>query len=204
MNEWSEYYLLRVNNQNYFQHFSQKYGINIYNCIKRFHKSFSKNTIIIEEGCGIGNVTKYLVNFFPTNQYILCDNDDEMLELAKQNLKNQINCSNITFLQKDILSSNIIASNPKDDVLVITHGVLEHFGNLQLIDILKTVYTNKFSQLHYVPLEGYLTPSFGDERLLPKTLWRTLCLTIFNNVKDLCINKQDLYFYIDKNTTLKH
>lgn len=204
MNKWSEYYLLRVNNENYFQHFSQKYGINIYNCIKRFHKSFSENTIIIEEGCGIGNITKYLINFFPSNQYILCDNDDEMLALAKQNLKNQINCSNITFLQKDIFSTNTIAFNPGDDVLIITHGVLEHFNNFWIGKILKNINVKQISQLHYVPLDTYLTPSFGDERLLSKIHWETLCLTIFDDFEDVCINEQDLYFYIDKNTTLKY
>lgn len=36
-----------------------------------------------------------------------------------------------------------------------------------------------------------------------KSFWKTLCLEIFNTVNYLCISKQDLYFYINKNNTLK-
>ena len=43
--------------------------------------------------------------------------------------------------------------------------------------------------LHYVPLNGYKEPSFGDERLLPKEFWiemfNPIIYMVFNNNKDL-------------------
>ena len=62
----------------------------------------------------------------------------------------------------------------KSDV-IFGHGVLEHFSDEECVKIVSQQRENaRVKVVHYVPLDKYVTPSFGDERLLPAFHWVSL------------------------------
>ena len=146
-NNWHSFYANRINS-GYQRYFEFRYHPFL-NCI--LHKNPKR---VVEVGCGIGSVSKFL------RQYnIDClgfDITENMVLLANKNVNKQI------FFTADALNSDI-ASVLNDCGLAVTHGVLEHFEDH---DILKILF-NYPNSVHYVPLNGYSSPSFGDERLLP-------------------------------------
>jgi hypothetical protein len=165
--DWNDFYNKRINST-YQVYFEEKY--------KPFLLAIAKchPTIIKEGGCGIGSISKYFSRYG-----VICegfDNDPNMVKLAS------LNCLKGSFTQGDLFHP----SNTGPEFLV-THGVLEHFSDEQIKWILEK-YPNS---IHYVPLDKYKTPSFGDERLLSKEYW------VDNfNIKDYAVfnNGHDLYF----------
>ncbi len=165
MNNWYEFYKNRINST-YQQYFEKRYEPFL-NMIKGENPEE-----IFEAGCGIGSVSKYIVDH--TN--IECCGIDlcpDMVSLANRNL-------NATDMFE---KCNIF--DYSTDTLTVTHGVLEHFSDEDIIRILK-LYPNS---IHYVPLDKYITPSFGDERLLSVEHWIRLVnpreYILFNNGYDL-------------------
>ena len=167
--------------------------------------------IIVEEGCGIGSVTKQLLPILPQNTcYRLFDINSDMTYLAKTNLQEYISLlgpsnastSPLTIrtapLARRIRAINVIPLDElsvfnHNNVLTITHGVLEHLTDAQIKDAVTLHFTlNGAHQLHYVPLEGYETPSYGDERLLPLSYWKDM----LKFTKYTVINNKDLYFFL--------
>ena len=163
---WTSFYEKRVNTS-YQDYFEERY--------KDFLEFIlmQKERIIIEMGCGIGSVSKYL------KKHDICclgfDLSMEMVELANKNLNSN------AFYQDDIFTSKANKNRLK-----VTHGVLEHFEDDKILEIC-FLHPNS---IHYVPLDKYETPSFGDERLLPVEHWLNLVQPkeyfIFNNNYDLC------------------
>lgn len=167
MNKWHQFYKERVNST-YQAYFEKRY--------RPFLDfiALENATSITEAGCGIASISKYFINYgVACNGY---DKSLRMLELAQQNVPSR------GFWQDDILKRK---QSIKHDGLVITHGVLEHFSDKQIHKILKL---NPYS-IHYVPLDLYETPSFGDERLLPVKYWvnefKLKEYQTFNNGHDL-------------------
>ncbi len=168
-NEWYNFYKKRINS-GYQRYFEFKYHPFLSLILEQKPKQ------IYETGCGIGSVSKFI------KQYnIGClgfDIDKDVVDLANENL------GTITFFQGDIFDYNLspMKSNP---ILPVSHGVLEHFTDEQILKVLELY---PYS-IHYVPLEGYKTPSYGDERLLSKKFWDDLCQPevsfTFNNGLDL-------------------
>jgi SAM-dependent methyltransferase len=165
--QWYDFYRDRLNNR-YERYFMTRYSPFLDAIIA------TKASVILEAGCGIASVSKQLVK-----EGIRCygfDNDSSMLALSKKNVPQG------GFVQGDILSLDI-GSNK---TLTVTHGVLEHFKDEQIECIL-----SRFpNSIHYVPLDKYTTPSFGDERLLSAEYWENNfklkeCFT-FNDGYDLC------------------
>ena len=182
---WSAFYAERVNNIGYINAFGNKYKklINfIDSCLNMY-----PGLIVKEEGCGIGNVSKshYLFGKNKAKHYLLTDIDNVMLMLAYKNLEG---VSNKTFVNENILDECVY----EKDTLVITHGVLEHFSDENIAKIIAR-YNNDHVKFHghYVPLDGYLKPSFGDERLLSAMDW-------IHKVNPSAIemtNNEDLFMY---------
>lgn len=115
-----------------------------------------------DEGCGIGTISKCLLEICQELSISLVDNSRKMLELAK---------SNVPCASSYIISDIRGGPNLKADV-VFGHGVLEHFYDLDILKILSRQIENaNKAVLHYVPTNGYKFPSFGDERLLPVDYW---------------------------------
>lgn len=172
--KWKNYYQNRVG-ESYADYCAIRYKPLI-QIIENF-----KPATLTEEGCGIGTITKILHRNNPLRKYSISDLYDGQLELAKQNL----NIKNLHITQNNILTAN---NKSKSDI-VFSHGVLEHFGNSEIEDIIyrQKQFANK-AVIHYVPLAGWEKPSFGDERLLPLAYWiekfSPNVFEIFNDGKD--------------------
>jgi 2-polyprenyl-3-methyl-5-hydroxy-6-metoxy-1,4-benzoquinol methylase len=165
-NKWHEFYKSRINSS-YQDYFEDRYRP----FLEYLHRQIYAT--VTEMGCGIGSVSKYLLKHgFICSGFDICP---EMVELAKLNVGHNI------FYQDDILSHH-----STDGVIGVSHGVLEHFSDEQILSIVK----NNKDSIHYVPLDKYTTPSFGDERLLPLEYWIDLVKPkeyfTFNNEHDLC------------------
>ena len=188
---WNDYYLSRINSESYDFYFSSKYKP-LVDLIKEHLGKNNISTLIIEEGCGISSVSKQLIKYYPYNPYLLMDIDEKMLNLSKENLS-EYKESSFIFKQKDILSP-LDLFYPYDKIL-ITHGVLEHFSDKDIRKIINNYSKKKITQFHYVPLNGYKNPSFGDERLLSLNYW----INLLKINSYIVINNKDLYFKITPN-----
>lgn len=165
MDKWSKFYRNRVNS-NYQTYFEKRYEPFL-----RFIQEQNNNTII-EMGCGIGSISKFLLKKeFNCKGFDLSSN---MVKLANQNVGIDI-----------FTLGNIFAEHIPINVIGVSHGVLEHFSDEDILKICK----GKKNSIHYVPLDKYITPSFGDERLLPYEHWVELLnpqeYQLFNNNHDL-------------------
>ncbi len=174
VDKWYEFYKARVNSD-YQLHFNDRYRVMI------GYISGMKIQTIKEEGVGIGSLPKSLE--IERYTYIGTDISEKMLSLCDENVHNFI-----MSYQEDIL-------NPKDILtrydLVVGHGVLEHFSDEEIKKIWNRQTTIGNNVMHYVPLDKYQCPSFGDERLLPYEYWLELVepfdYVLFNNGHDLLL-----------------
>lgn len=166
MSRWSNFYGSRINST-YQNYFDKKYGelleiVNVYNTVR-------------EEGIGIGSISKHLIKKgVNVTGFDLCP---DMLRLC------QLNNPELKLRKGNIFHS----SNDKVDI-VVTHGVLEHFSDTEITSILNRYKCDNQKSVHYVPLNGYKVPSFGDERLLPYQHW----VEQFNPTDYFVKNNEDL------------
>lgn len=169
MSIWSNFYQDRVNST-YQQYFEKKYGILL--------QMLNDCKSVREEGIGIGSVSKYLIKQgVKTSGFDLCP---DMLELCRMN--------NPTI---DCWVGDIFTQQSERVDMVVTHGVLEHFTDTDIKKILDRYKWENQSSVHYVPLNGYEKPSFGDERLLSWEHW----VYKFNPTRYVVVDKKDLYLY---------
>jgi len=162
-NNWHDFYAARVNST-YQDYFEEKYAPFLELITSR------APAVVFEAGCGIGSVSKCLLKHeIPCYGIDLCD---DTASLANTNVG------------KDIFTQGDLFKHSTYD-LTVTHGVLEHFTDAEILRI-ASLYPNS---IHYVPLDKYVTPSFGDERLLPAEYWRQLLkpsvFEVFNDGYDL-------------------
>lgn len=149
MSRWSDFYKARINTT-YQDYFEKKYGVLL--------EILSGCNSVREEGIGIGSVSKYLLKRgIDTSGFDLCP---EMLNLCRSNNPN-IKCQ----------EGDIFTFNEGNVDMVVTHGVLEHFSDCDILKILDRYKRSNQKSVHYVPLDGYVIPSFGDERLLSYQYW---------------------------------
>lgn len=177
-NNWKAFYEARINSE-YQTYFNERYKVMI-DLIKDFKPGFIK-----EEGIGIGSISKAL-----KDTEIVCfgfDNSWDMLGLCQRNNPK------IMVYEDCILNPKITFDRDESiNQLIVTHGVLEHFSDKQIEDI---SYRQRLYRpqniVHYVPLDKYQTPSFGDERLLPYEHWLKLVkpkdYILFNDEHDLLL-----------------
>jgi cyclopropane fatty-acyl-phospholipid synthase-like methyltransferase len=154
MSEWSEYYKKRVGDS-YPAHCKIKY--------KAFIDELHSLNHISEEGCGIATISK-IVYHKSRKKHTAFDLCPEQLNLARVNIGDR----KIDLVQGSILNFQYVDNEPD---IIFSHGVLEHFNDE---DIKRIIHRQRFTAkkvVHYVPLEGWKTPSFGDERLLPLQYW---------------------------------
>jgi len=124
--------------------------------------------------CKALGVAKESYNF-DISKVICTDIDRDMLTLCCEN----------TYKMEEGLLSSIPFAYLKEDIrqakffeyptVVVTHGVLEHFEDEDIIAIMETYKDrNVRFHAHYVPTDKYEKPSFGDERLMPVSKWVSL------------------------------
>jgi hypothetical protein len=72
---------------------------------------------------------------------------------------------------------------------ILTFSLLEHLTDDGIMHVHQWIGGRVGCSLHYVSLEGHITPSFGDERLLSKQFWldilKPFYWEVFNEGKDL-------------------
>ena len=174
---WYDFYKHRVN-ISYLLHVETKYAV----FIDAIMKMLKPNDLVLEAGCGIGNISKILYQRLPTCNYLLYDNSHKILDLCKDNIGTNVG---VTYY-------NILKELPDVKIdLIHSHGVLEHFNDKEIITIIKNQLKVSDTLLHYVPSNKYKSPSFGDERLLSKEGWKALInpneIIEFNNGYDLIL-----------------
>lgn len=175
MKTWYDFYKDRINSNTYQEYFEDRYKpmIDVIDSLSPI--------IIREEGIGIGSLSKALR---VCNDYIMYGFDlcPQMVDLCKRNTHGII-----------VYEDNIISPKAKVDcTCVVTHGVLEHFEDSAVKLIVDRYNKNHIQyRVHYVPTDGYDSPSFGDERLLPALHWLNLVkpkdYLLFNDDKDLLL-----------------
>lgn len=158
MKTWFEFYKDKCYD-GYFQYVSKKY----YPFIKEVSKHIKPFMKIGEFGCGMGNITKALMDYQPNAFYHLIDNSNSMLDLAEKN----IDTFNISIKCWDILSEYPLTFD-----VIHSHGVLEHFNDTEIKIIIENQLNICDTLIHYVPSNKYNYKSFGDERLLTKEYWQ--------------------------------
>lgn len=172
MSIWSKFYESRIGD-GYFNYALNRYEKFIISILKTGSKSFR------EEGCGIGTISRAIMNNVSDKWVQLFDYDKDQVELTKKNL-------NISHAK----CGNIFENHGKADC-IFSHGVIEHFSDSQIYDILNRQKMEAKHVIHYVPTNGYANPSFGDERLMPVEWWikkiKPKSWYTFNNNKDLVL-----------------
>lgn len=169
MSKWSNFYQSRINST-YQDYFEKKYQP-LLDLVKNF------NTVR-EEGIGIGSISKFL-----QKQNITCSGFDlcpEMVGLCKKNNPNL-----------NVYVGDMFKSVHEKVDIVVSHGVLEHFSDEDIQKILNRYRWTNQPNAHYVPLDGYKIPSFGDERLLSWKHW----VRTFNPTSYEVVDNKDLYLY---------
>lgn len=170
---WHEFYANRVGDS-YQSYFKKRYKV----MIDFITFNFSKNSIVIEEGIGIGSMAKALMpeGFQTYKGFDICA---KVLRLCQKNVPG------LWLYQDDIVNPKLRLKHN----LAITHGVLEHFSDMDISRICTRYKREGVISVHYVPLDKYKEPSFGDERLLPYEHWLDLVNPIeyhlFNENHDL-------------------
>lgn len=143
----------------------------------------SYRTTLLEAGSGAGLITILIKQVFPTSLVLGVDIDPDMIKLARQNVPGG------DFRLGDITTESGYFDLSPD--VIYSHGVLEHFDDNTINKILKFQRAKARWVVHYVPLEGHGTPSFGDERLLPLWWWNESFLPnnvfTFNGGKDVVL-----------------
>lgn len=192
---WNDYYKDRVRNRDYIEAFGNKYRRFIEEIIlniKRLSNLTQTPIILKEEGCGIGTISLVvsdmedkLVNSFglkrladteEISKVILSDINTSMLELCYKNTNPIFSGSYLGKVPFFYSKENICETKFfESQTIVITHGVLEHFSDENIVKIISTYNNdNVLFQAHYVPTDKYEKKSFGDERLLSVESWISL------------------------------
>jgi SAM-dependent methyltransferase len=150
-----------------------------------------------EMGCGIGSITKQLLKYPQAEGRVFTATDInmEMIRLTKQNLgvgENGRTSSgmNVHFNTHDIREPYVLVPLSGKHI-VHSHGVLEHFDDNDIRNIIETQRSYANLIFHYVPSDKYTSKSFGDERLMSAQQWAKLAkptmIEQFNSGYDLLL-----------------
>lgn len=151
---WADFYRDRVDNPEYEKYFKTKYHDYLLSVQSMFHYPTK-----VELGCGTALTTK-LCNY---SGVFGIDADIEMLKFAKINAPTIIP-----------IKMNLVRFRPDHQMAIYSHGVLEHFSDIQIRALIAKCKRTNCRMVHYVPTIKYALPSFGDERLLSKDYWVNL------------------------------
>lgn len=180
-NDFYQTYEARMN-EKYRTHIERKY----YPFIELILRELPLGACSVGEfGCGAANISRVLAKAKPEIDHILVDIDQRMLALAGKNM-------DLTSSRFELIPWNILSPLPHLRLqLVHSHGVLEHFSDRDIRQILDCQKLITHTLIHYVPSHKYEKPSFGDERLLTPEQWKKICnpdqILEFNDGFDLAL-----------------
>lgn len=179
MREWYEIYRDRMN-EHYRNHVARKYAP----FLEQLHHY--QGDVTTEIGCGAGNITRILREMETRPKWhFLTDSCPKMLGLAVEN--NPVPKCNFSI-------SDIREMVPANCDLIHSHGLLEHFDDATIRQVVRNMFYAAPIQIHYVPGARYEKPSRGDERLLSVDEWKEILspyrkarVEPFNNEFDLLL-----------------
>lgn len=185
MKTWANFYKNRITHS-YYSYVLDKYQP----FIEYLNEIILNNdyTTIVEAGCGICNITRALIERYNGLKFYAMDIDKKMLNLSFKNLlsSSQYDSNEIELIKGDILKE------VHNGDIIHSHGVLEHFSDNDINQIITIQLKNAKELVHYVPSDKYKLPSFGDERLLTMHDWDRICkptkITPFNDGYDLILH----------------
>lgn len=157
---WGQFYADRFNPR-YRSHIHRKYAT-YFEEIARLARG-----LVVEVGAGAGFASRAMLSYLePSSSAILLENDPDQLRHLRYNT-----CD----LWARVYACDV--RNPQDwpvsvASVVCGHGFLEHFDDDTIRELIwhqRAVATQ--AVVHYVPTNRYITPSFGDERLLSARDW---------------------------------
>ena len=178
MSKWSSYYEDKMTLESD-SRFRMKYEFFI-----NFLNSVAVGPTSSEWGCGTAIITKILNEKGRFKKHVVMDNDEDMLDLARENVQQLESC---LMFSNDIREPFAAA----EASLAHSHGVLEHYGDNEIRAIVKNMKACSRFVACYVPSHKYTYKSFGDERLMSPAQWYDICqprhIHEFNGGKDLIL-----------------
>lgn len=121
--------------------------------------------IVREEGCGIATITKILAQDADLSMFDFHAYDKNLDQVVNA----EANCRGLVADVHTYYNDIFETSFPVE--VIHSHGVLEHFSDVQIHNILERQRREAKVVIHYVPLDGWEVQSYGDERLLPIEHW---------------------------------
>lgn len=185
MTKWSEYYKKEIEKAGGPKEFVIFKAKEKRELINEILKHTRRGGIILEAGCGTGAISSYISSL--GYGVIAIDHDKQMIKLARQ-LSKSFN-SKVNFAIKNIKDIKY----PKNyfDV-VFSHGVLEHFSDKEIINLINIELNSSKTVILSVP-SNYFTEEqkiYGDERFLGIGDWEK----ILQRTNGLLIDKFGYYF----------
>jgi SAM-dependent methyltransferase len=173
MSRWSDFYQQRSTKQ-YRDYLANQYATFV-SLIKDV-----QGKVVLEAGCGTGAISRILIESNQSNRYIVGDVCADMLAIASRSLPD------VEAVLLDILNPLSIEAD-----IIHSHGVLEHFSDAQIKQIVDNQLKITKNLVHYVPGAAHRTPSFGDERLMIASEWKAIAnptrIVEFNCGHDLAL-----------------
>ena len=180
MTSWSEIYKSEINKKGGLLPFVlNKERRSAGALIQRMRKVFPEGARILEVGTGTGAIGALLTKY----GYVVTgiDVDEEMLKIARESFS-LFGASDKVFCMD---AEDIVEKFGKDSFdCVITHGMLEHYQDEEIISHLKKQLEVAPYAICVVPMKSmssyYRSRGLGDERYLPTRYWRKLLSKNFN------------------------
>jgi len=119
---------------------------------------------VLEAGCGPGNHSIVLAHFLRDTSFVLIDNDEAVVEIARKNVEKHGLEKRLTTCRADIM--NLPFGNNSFDV-AISQGVLEHFADRDFSRAIGEQVRASYNVIFSVPSDNYFQHDFGDELLRP-------------------------------------
>jgi len=127
---------------------------------------------LLEVGCGSGFLAGWLEDY--GYQVYAVDNDSDVLLGAKQRLtKEQLGLPLFFHGDAFAIEDGMKKFAPFD--AAYSQGLLEHFSDGQIVELLKQQLALADTVIFSVPSENYPRKEKGDERLLAPSFWFDLC-----------------------------
>jgi len=170
MKNWYDLYIEEIESKKGIKNYIE-YKIKTKVKLIKLIKKYSKNKKIMEAGCGTGIISSYMSSL--DYNVVAIDINDKILKLAEEISNNYIKNSNPNFIKKDLFKLDF--ANKEFDV-IFSNGVLEHFTDDEIKEILKLQLEQANVVIVGIPTQFFRKEKamHGDERYLKIKYWRNL------------------------------